>query len=277
MTMQLLYITKDPAVGAIAQRAGVDWIFVDMEYRGKSDRQAHRDTVVSAHTLDDVRTMRAVIQRSQLMVRVNPIGDWSEEEINGVVEAGADIIMLPFFKTAAEVRIFVSMVNGRAKTCLLLETLEAIQFLDEILTVPGVDYVHVGLNDIHIARGTTFMFEFLADGGVEQIAGKLRRADKVFGFGGMARIGELLPSAERILAEHYRLGSTAVILSRSFCHPSQATGNKSFESIFKAQVALVREQEALLTQQPPEFFERNRQQVIQDVQMVVARIKGGQA
>ena len=274
MPIRLLYITRDPDVGAIAQRAGVDWIFVDMEYRGKSARQANRNTVISAHTLEDVRAMRVVIRSSQLIVRLNPLGQWSAKEICGVKEAGADIVMLPFFKTAQEVAIFVDLVGGETKTCLLLETLEAIDALDEILAVTGIDYVHIGLNDIHIARGTTFMFEFLADGGVDRIAAKLRQSCKVFGFGGMARIGELLPPAEHILAEHFRVGSTGVILSRSFCNPDQAIGSTAFEAMFKAQVAKIREQEALFEQETPEFFERNRLQVVKEVEDVVVRIKG---
>jgi citrate lyase beta subunit len=102
-----LYITKDPAVGRVAEDAGVNWIFVDMEYRGKSDRQANRDTVISAHTLEDVLAMRQAITRSQLMVRINPWGEWSRQEVEDVVQTGADIIMLPFFTTAAEVSAFI--------------------------------------------------------------------------------------------------------------------------------------------------------------------------
>lgn len=273
MNMRLLYITKDPLVGEIAQRAGVDWIFVDLEYRGKLERQANRDTVISAHTADDVWAMRRSIDKSKLVVRVNPIGEWSRNEIESVIDAGADIVMLPFFKTRKEVEFFVSIVNGRAKTCLLLETLEAVEILDSILTVQGIDYFHIGLNDIHIARGTTFMFEFLADGGVDGLAAKFRHAGMTFGFGGMARIGELLPPAEKILAEHFRLGSTGVILSRSFCHPSQAEGTAAFETLFKANVAAVREQEAMLSRQTPEFFERNRQEVQTEIAQVVLDMK----
>jgi 2-keto-3-deoxy-L-rhamnonate aldolase RhmA len=277
MSMRLLYITKDPAVGQVAERAGVDWIFVDMEYRGKSDRQAKRDTVISAHTLDDVKAMRQAITRSQLMVRLNPWGEWSPEEVDGVVQAGADIVMLPLFTTTAEVSAFVKQVGGRGKTCLLLETLAGIEVLDEILAVPGIDFVHIGLNDLHIARGTTFMFEFLADGGVDPIAAKLRAAGISFGFGGMARIGGLVPPAERILAEHFRLGSTGVILSRSFCHPSQATGNEAFEVMFQQEVAKVRAEEAHLAQADAGFFERTRLQVIEEVAQVVRQMKEKQA
>lgn len=273
MSMRLLYITKDPAVGKVAERAGIDWIFVDMEYRGKSDRQANRDTVISAHTLEDVKAMRQAITRSQLMVRVNPWGEWSLEEVEGVVQTGADIVMLPFFTTSAEVLAFVNQVAGRAKTCLLLETLAGIEVLDEIMAVPGIDFVHVGLNDIHIERGTTFMFEFLADGGVDAIAAKLRAAGITFGFGGMARIGGLMPPAERILAEHFRLGSTGVILSRSFCDPSQATGSEAFEAMFRQEVAKVRTEEARLALADASFFERTRLQVVEEVALVVRQMK----
>ncbi len=274
MHIRLLYITKDPAIGAIAERAGVDWIFLDMEYRGKIERQANRDTVILAHELNDVRAMRKVIHHSQLMVRVNPFGDWSPKEISDVVSAGADIVMLPYFKSAYEVASFVELVGAKAKTCLLLETLEAIDALDEILNITGIDYIHIGLNDIHIARGTTFMFEFLADGGVDNIAGKLRKAGITFGFGGIARIGDLLPPAERILGEHFRIGSTGVILSRSFCHPSQAIGDYAFEEMFKREVANIREQQRILTHADAYFFESNRLQLIEEVDAVVAQIKG---
>lgn len=273
MTMRLLYIAKDPVVGQVAQRAGVDWLFVDMEYRGKKARQANRDTVISAHSLEDVQAMRSVITTSQLMVRINPWGEWSNQEIQGVLDAGADIIMLPFFSTVAEVRAFISEVSGRAKTCLLLETLAAIEVLDGILAIPGIDFVHIGLNDLHIERGTTFMFEFLTDGSICPIAAKLRASGIPFGFGGMARIGSLLPPAERILAEHFRLGSSGVILSRSFCHPSQTKDTQAFEAMFKAEVAKVRDQERILSQADVGFFERNRLKVINEVRHVVGHIK----
>lgn len=274
--IRLIYLTNDPAVGAVAERAGVDWIFVDMEYRGKHTRQISRDTVISAHTLDDVRIMRDVISISKLMVRINPMGEWSDKEISDVLDAKADIIMLPFFKKPNEVSDFLRKINGRAQTCLLLETLEAIDALDEILAIPGIDFVHIGLNDIHIARGTTFMFEFLADGGVDRVAKKLRDAGIIFGFGGIARIGSLLPPAERILAEHFRVGSTGVILSRSFFEPSQVVCGVDFESMFKKEVMKIREHEQVLVKADLSFFENNRVKVIDDINRVVSKIKDKQ-
>ena len=39
MFLKLMYITNRPDVALIAEQAGVDRIFIDMEYIGKADRQ----------------------------------------------------------------------------------------------------------------------------------------------------------------------------------------------------------------------------------------------
>jgi len=58
MSLQLMYITNQPEIAQIAESAGVDRIFVDLEYIGKSDRQGGMDTVQSRHTIDDVKKSR---------------------------------------------------------------------------------------------------------------------------------------------------------------------------------------------------------------------------
>ncbi|MGY0561494.1 aldolase/citrate lyase family protein [Luteimonas sp. A277] len=270
--MTLLSITREPAVAAMLERCGVDWVFVDLEIIGKQERQAGRNTVVSGHSLDDVRAVRQVLSRSKLLVRVNPWGDWSADEIAGVVDAGADIIMLPFFKTKAEVQAFVDAVGGRAKTCLLLETAEAARDVEEILSVPGIDYVHIGLNDLHLAYGMKFMFEPLADGTVDRLCAAFARAGVTYGFGGMARIGSLKPSAEDIIAEHYRLGSSMVILSRSFCDFGAVEDPTTLEESLRKNVAQVRDWEAELRTKDGEFFAHNRESVVADIGSVARSI-----
>ena len=39
MALNLMYITNEPQIAQIAEKAGVNRIFVDMEYIGKADRQ----------------------------------------------------------------------------------------------------------------------------------------------------------------------------------------------------------------------------------------------
>ena len=55
MAIKLMYITNRPEVANIAENAGVDRIFVDMEYIGKEKRQGGLDTVQSHHTVEDVK------------------------------------------------------------------------------------------------------------------------------------------------------------------------------------------------------------------------------
>ena len=102
-----MYITNQPAVARIAEDAGVDWIFVDMEFIGKDKRQGGLDTVQNHHTIEDVSNIKKSLKRAQVIVRVNPIHDAldnypsSKNEIDGAILAGADIVMLPYFHTVS--------------------------------------------------------------------------------------------------------------------------------------------------------------------------------
>lgn len=222
--LNLMYITNRPEIAQIAESAGVDRIFVDLEYIGKVERQGGMDTVQSHHTLDDVKKIAEAITTAELLVRVNPIHEATEEycsskeEIDTAIKNGANIIMLPFFKTKHEVVQFLSYVNGRVKTMLLVETPEAVDIIDDILQLEKVDFIHIGLNDLSLGYGKTFMFELLTDGTVEKLCTKFREKEVPYGFGGIASLGKGMIPAEMIIREHYRLGSTCAILSRSFCN-----------------------------------------------------------
>ena len=73
MSLKLMYITNKPEIARIAERAGVDRIFVDLEYIGKESRQGGMDTVQSHHTINDIADIRKSITKAQLLVRCNPI------------------------------------------------------------------------------------------------------------------------------------------------------------------------------------------------------------
>ena len=250
MALNLMYITNKPAVAEIAELAGVDWIFLDMEFIGKDARQGGLDTVQNHHTIEDVKNIRKAITKAKLLVRVNPIHmaldnyPSSKDEIDAVIGAGADIIMLPFFKTVEEVRAFIGFVGGRAKTCLLLETAEASMLIDEILKVPGIDMIHIGLNDLHLSLGMKFMFQLLTDGIVESLANKIKAKGIPFGFGGLARLDTGAVPGKYVLKEHYRLGSSMVIVSRSFCNTDQITDLNEVKQIFVTGIANIRKLEA---------------------------------
>lgn len=250
MALKLMYITNRPEIAQIAETAGLDRIFVDLEYIGKSDRQGGMDTVQSHHTLDDVKKISDTITTAELLVRVNPIHDAtdeyisSEEEIDISIENGADIIMLPFFKTVDEVKRFIAAVNGRAKTMLLFETPEAVEIVDDLICLEGIDSVHIGLNDLSLGYGMKFMFELLTDGTVERLCTKFREKNIPYGFGGIASLGNGMVPAEMIIKEHYRLGSTCAILSRSFCNVNKISDMSVIVSTFINGIREIRELEA---------------------------------
>lgn len=283
--LNLMYITNRPEVAKIAEMAGVDWIFVDMEFIGKDDRQGGLDTVQNHHTIEDIRRVKSAVKKALVLVRVNPIHQGyagymdSEEEIERAVEAGADIVMLPFFRSVQEAEEFLHGVRysnkkyGRcAKTCLLLETPEAAILLDEILNLPGIDMIHIGLNDLHLAMGMKFMFQLLTDGIVDQLATKIKAKGIPFGFGGIAGLhGGELPGVY-VLKEHYRLGSSMVILGRSFCNTSLTTDLDEVRRIFNRGIAEIRELEAE-AQRAVEYFSKNHQHVVEAVDKIVKEKK----
>ncbi len=250
MPLNLMYITNRPEIAQIAESAGVDRIFVDLEYIGKSKRQGGMDTVQSHHKLDDVKVISNAITTAELLVRVNPIHEAtseyisSKEEIDTAIANGAEILMLPYFKTVAEVEQFISLVNGRVKTMLLVETPEAVEVLDDILKLDGIDSVHIGLNDLSLGYGMKFMFELLTDGTVEHLCAKFRDKGIPYGFGGIASLGKGAVPAEMIIKEHYRLGSTAAILSRSFCNVDKIDHLGVISSTFVNGIHQLREFEA---------------------------------
>ena len=278
MALKLMYITNDVTVAKIAEDNGVDRIFMDMEYIGKEARQPG-DTVKSHHTVEDVSRICSVIKKSEVMVRVNPLtqksADFmgSEAEIDAVIAAGADVVMLPMAKSADELFEFVRLVGGRARTMFLLETREAAENLDSILEVEGIDEVHIGLNDLHLSLGAHFMFEPLADGTVDTLTGKIGARGLPYGFGGIARIGYGMLPAERVITEHYRLGSSFAILSRSFCNIGNITDENEIRELFSRGVKSIRDFESTLLRYTREDFEQNRREVVRLVNEIVGRVR----
>lgn len=224
MPLNLMYITNRPEIAQIAESSGVNRIFVDMEYIGKATRQGGQDSVKNHHTVADVKAMKEAVESADVLVRVNPIHEAtddycsSEDEINAVIKAGADIIMLPYIQSVDEAKQFIEYVGGRAKTMPLIETPASAEALDEILDIPGIDEIYIGLNDLSLGYHKKFMFELLADGTVEQLCLKCKLKGIPYGFGGIASLGNGMLPSEYIIREHYRLGSSCAILSRSFCN-----------------------------------------------------------
>lgn len=275
MALTLMYITNNPVTAQIAQEAGVDRIWVDMEYIGKAARQGGMDTVQNHHTIEDIKRLRPIVTTSELMVRVNPIHEATEDysdsktEILEAIQAGADVLMLPMFKKVKEVEQFVSYVDGRAKVQLLVETAEAVELIDEILAVPGINEIHIGLNDLHLAYHMDFMFELICDDKVKTLCEKISAKGIKYGFGGIARVGYGMLPAELIIAEHYHMGSTAAILSRGFCDANIVKDPMEIESIFIDGVKNIRAKEREVAEYTEQQYEENLKMIREKVALIV--------
>lgn len=215
--MKLIYITSDIHEASIANNSNIDYVMVDLEVNGKKERQKGRDTLISNHTLEDVKLIRKVLTRSKLLVRINPIWKNTKEEIDRAVSFGADSLMLPMFRSKGEVEEFLSLVNGRAECQLLLETSTGLEGIDSILELQGISALHVGLNDLHQELNLDFMFEIFLGEMLKELGKKVNNQGITFGIGGVGRpLASHRVSAELIMKEHGRLGSSQVILSRDF-------------------------------------------------------------
>ena len=64
--------------------------------------------------------------------------------------------------------------------------------------------------------GLDFWYELMVNGQVEFLANKFKKYNIPFGVGGVAKMNEGELKGEIIIREHARIGSSAVILSRSF-------------------------------------------------------------
>lgn len=277
--LKLMYITNRPDVAVAAENAGVDRIFVDFEYIGKDVRQHGLNTVKNHHVPADVKAIKNVIKKSELLVRVNPVHEKtrefssSEEEINSAIESGADIIMLPYFKRADELRKCIDIIGGRVKFIPLLETPAAVDAIDEILLLDGIDEIHIGINDLSLGYHRHFMFELLVDGTVEKLCSKFRGKGLPYGFGGIASLGHGLVPAEYIIARHYQLGSSLAILSRSFCNIQDYTNIEDIRMVFENGIkdirAYERECQRHLDIGDEKFYADNLEKLEQGIKFVV--------
>lgn len=244
--MNFMMITSSPEVASFIEQHGVTRIFMDQEVNGKAERQGHLDTHKAAHTLGEVAGVAASIRQAELMVRLNPLHEDSDVEVGGAIEAGAHRLMLPMFTKREEVETFLSLVNARVPVTFLAETPQALVRMPDWLPLlqPDRDEVHIGLNDLSLGMGLSFLFEPLAIRLLDFAAELLNERGVKWGFGGMARIGQGELPAEILMGEHVRLGSQWVILSRAF-HQGAASSSALMDQLdFPAEIAKLRDSQA---------------------------------
>lgn len=254
---ELCLITADPVLSAQAERAGVERVFVDLETLGKAERQRGQGLFLSNATLGDLASVRAAFRRPGVLVRVNPLHAGTAAELDAVLERGADIVMLPMARNVADVADFIALMQGRARVSLLLETKDALAAIEQIARLPGLDEVHVGLNDLRLSFGSGNLFSAILEGHVGRVAVACAKAGVRFGFGGVTRpIDDHLPiPPDCIIAELVRHGARMALLGRSF---KSGLDGAADVSGFRTGVDAIRARARYWASQPPASFEAMR-------------------
>jgi len=265
--IELIVITGNPQTAKHCIESGVNRIMVDLEILGKRERQAHRDTLISAHTIEQVISVADQIGGSRMIVRTNPLHEDLELEIESVLACRPRFLMLPMVRKPADVVRYAEIVAGRSQIIPLVETKDGIRNIEKIASLDAVNEVYIGLNDLHLELGCRFLFEPLASGMIDSAITEIKKAGKPFGFGGIARLDEGTIPGSRILAEHVRLGSSTLILSRMFHRRMSDLGSLESDSTFAESISEFRTTEARLRKQDPSELDAHSITLARDIEI----------
>ena len=184
-------------VAEIMARAGFDWLTVDMEH--------------SAITLHQAQELIRVIDLCGVVPLVR-VGENSPTLIKRVMDAGAHGVVVPMVNTVQDAEAAVSAVKyppvgnrgvglaraqeygldfekyrkwaeGETIVIVQIEHIDAVEKLEEILAVPGIDAFFVGQYDLSGSLGIPGQFEhprFLES--LDQIRRVAERTDAVCGY-----------------------------------------------------------------------------------------------
>src|SRR5579863_3252805 len=153
------WVSSDPLSCEVMGRAGYDWLILETQHRN----------VAPANVLGALHATE--LGGTPLLVRVGGI---DPTEISRALDIGAAGVVVPVVNTAEEARIVADAMLypprgkrsfGRVRTyapggvaqdplcILMIETVEAMDNLDAIAAVPGVDALFVGPADLALSMG----------------------------------------------------------------------------------------------------------------------------
>jgi len=196
-----------------SRELGFDALIVDLEREGKHDRQSGFDTQISAHTIDDLVAIRPTTD-ARIICRIDAMSADSRRQIDAVISAGADEILVPMVRRVTEIEHALSVADGRAGVGVMIETTDSLRIVETLAELP-ISRGYLGLNDLWIERRTPNRFTALSDGTTDKVASAF--GDIPFGVAGLThpRLGSPLP-CRHLVNELSRLGCDFTFLRRAF-------------------------------------------------------------
>ena len=210
-------ITNNIRQARILSDCGVQQIMVDTEILGKVERQGHKDTIISDHSLNDLIALKNLSLKAEIICRINPFHAGTYDEIDTAIRNGADVIMIPMITSMENYQSMVDRIHDRAKVLPLIETPYSFFKLSEILDYSKLTQIHFGLNDLCISLGMKNLFEVLLSQTFQDTVSNLKTSGLTKGIGGIGdpQISQKV-SPLSLLNRYMKCGSNSVILSRSF-------------------------------------------------------------
>ena len=166
--------TADSVIAQLMARTGFDWLTVEMEHSHVTFEHAARSFGIIAAS-GCVPLVRLSLNTAENIKRALDTGAWgiivplvnSRAECEAVVRAaryrpiGQRTIggQLGPANFATDAATYYTRANDEILVVVMAETAEAVANIDDILSVPGIDAVFVGPNDLHASLGVAPAFD----------------------------------------------------------------------------------------------------------------------
>jgi hypothetical protein len=186
---------------------------IDLETLGKVNRQDGFDTSISVDTIETLASVRT-IEPAHLIARINGVNRSTGQEVEQVIEAGADEILVPMVRHPDEVEQILRVVDGRLTVGVMIETSDAVTHRTALAALP-LTRAYVGLNDLWIERRTPTRFHALIDGTVDSLCEAFESTP--FGVAGLTHPAAGFPlPCSLLIGELARIDVDFTFLRRSF-------------------------------------------------------------
>jgi 4-hydroxy-2-oxoheptanedioate aldolase len=160
---------SDPRLVEICGLAGFDYVLLDAEHSPFSERELEH-LVRAAQVAAIPAFVRVPANRHEVILRIMDVGAWgvmipqvksrteAEEAVAAVKYAplgsrGSSVPRIAGFGTAFGFREWTEISNRESMVIIQIEHREAVENLDEILKVPGVDAFELGQADLSQSLG----------------------------------------------------------------------------------------------------------------------------
>ena len=161
-------VLPSPPAAEILAQAGFDWLWIDMEHAALNLETAHRmiQATKGTETVPIVRVpwnlhwlAKPVLDMGAMGVIMPQVS--SKQEAMDAVQAlryppeGVRGLFPGFaaLRWGLSVPEYLKIANNEIMVILLIEHIEAVNHIDEILTVPGIDLIFVGPGDLSASMG----------------------------------------------------------------------------------------------------------------------------